>query len=347
MGTAVFDSQNTAQRRAGEVGGMIVPKYWADARLQYRDRKRQITVRRFGWSDVSEAEAQKHADARVKEAYDRILAGEPLPRYERRVAYNGGEGVPIREEIVHKQDDIVITRNGYGALCLNSPNTLFADIDFPETTTAEGFAGYGLAFLSAAILMIATGLGVGKSLLLAVIAALLLGWPVARSVHRLVDLVAGDQMHRFNRRIASFLHTRPDWHVRVYRTPAGLRLMAVHRRFDPHEPAVKDFFESLAVDPTFAIMCTKQNCFRARVSPKPWRIGLTRLHPPASAAWRPEQAEVQARRQWIDEYDRVAPGFAACRFIQAVGSRVVDPDVAPVQRLHDTMCRSDTNLPIA
>ena len=109
---------------------MIIPKYWAEARLQHRERKRQITVRRFGWSDVGEAEARAHADLRVREALERVLAGEKLPRRERRVAYNGAKGMPIREEIVDRAGDTVITRNGYGALCLNTPNVLFADIDF-------------------------------------------------------------------------------------------------------------------------------------------------------------------------------------------------------------------------
>ena len=31
---------------------MIVPQYWAEARTRHRDRNRQVTVRRFGWSDV-------------------------------------------------------------------------------------------------------------------------------------------------------------------------------------------------------------------------------------------------------------------------------------------------------
>ena len=41
---------------------MIVPQYWAEARRRHRDSKRQITVRRFGWSDVSERDAQIMAD---------------------------------------------------------------------------------------------------------------------------------------------------------------------------------------------------------------------------------------------------------------------------------------------
>lgn len=37
--------------------------------------------------------------------------------------------MPIREEIIGRAGDAVITRNGYGACCLNVPNVLFGDVD--------------------------------------------------------------------------------------------------------------------------------------------------------------------------------------------------------------------------
>lgn len=54
---------------------MIVPAYWAEARLQARFRGRPMVVRRFGWSDEGPAEAQGHADRRANEALNAILAG--------------------------------------------------------------------------------------------------------------------------------------------------------------------------------------------------------------------------------------------------------------------------------
>ena len=89
---------------------MIVPSFWAEARAQYRRKGKQITVRRFGWSDTSEEDAQRNARARVDEALARAISGEPLPRRERKVPYNGGNGLPIREEVVARFDDTVITR---------------------------------------------------------------------------------------------------------------------------------------------------------------------------------------------------------------------------------------------
>jgi hypothetical protein len=101
---------------------MIVPDHWAEARKQHRASGKQITVRRYGWSATSEADALANAEARVDEALRRIVAGEKLDKREPKVPYNGAAGVPIREEVLARHGEQVITRNAYGAHCLNSPN---------------------------------------------------------------------------------------------------------------------------------------------------------------------------------------------------------------------------------
>lgn len=111
---------------------MIVPEFGAGAKAQNRVTGRQVTVRRFGWSNASTAEAKALAEVRDHEAMNRLLRGERLPRRELKRACNGSVGVPIREEVIARQGELVITRNGYGALCLNTPNVLFVDIDFEE-----------------------------------------------------------------------------------------------------------------------------------------------------------------------------------------------------------------------
>lgn len=54
-------------------------------------------------SAISPADAQANADARVKEALDRLLSGENLRRRDPKIPYIGAEGVPIREEIVERR----------------------------------------------------------------------------------------------------------------------------------------------------------------------------------------------------------------------------------------------------
>lgn len=130
---------------------MIVPQFWAESRLQHREKGKQVTVRRFGWSDSSQADAQSNADARVREALARVLAGEKLRRRDLKVAYNGSAGVPIREEVVSRHGETVISRNSYGARCLNTPNVLFADIDFPDRVPSWFFFAVFAALILLAV----------------------------------------------------------------------------------------------------------------------------------------------------------------------------------------------------
>ncbi|TXH77256.1 MAG: hypothetical protein E6Q88_01975 [Lysobacteraceae bacterium] len=328
---------------------MIIPRYWSEARLQHRDRKRQVTVRRFGWSDISEADAQAHAQSRVREAFDRILAGENLARYERRVAYNGADGVPIREEIVDRDGETVITRNAYGALCLNTPDVLFADIDFERPV---GLRSILLAGLLVALTVAATMQGLlhwrpVPAAIIAVFAALTFSGALAKKLDGAFIAIRGGAEQIARRRIRAFLREKPEWRLRIYRTPAGLRLLAVHRRFDPNDPQVDACFGAWGVDALYARMCRHQQCFRARVSPKPWRIGMQRLRPPYSAAWRPEHAEMSSRRDWIERYEHQARDYASCRYVETLGEGKTDPQIEILQRWHDELCQAEQSLPLA
>lgn len=334
---------------------MIIPKYWAEARLQHREGRRQITQHRFGWSDESDAAAQAHADLRVREAMDRVLAGEDLPRRERRVAYNGAEGVPIREEIVDRHGDSIVTRNGYGALCLNTPDVLFADMDAGEEDPSfrhgclliiVATIVFAAALKLAGMERLAPAVGIGFA------SAWALSWFVGRAYTRFVARPrARDARERWDAealaRIRAFAESRRDWNLRVYRTPAGFRLLAMHRTFDPRDPEVAEMFDALDVDPMYARMCFNQRCFRARISPKPWRIGLQRLHAPYSAAWRPEHVDLRERRDWIARYDAASSRFASCRFIETLGQGGEAPEAIAVREVHDLFCRADQDLALA
>jgi len=105
---------------------VIVPDHWAEARKRHTANGRQITMRRFGWSMVSDEDAAAMAERRADEAIGRIVAGANIPRREPKVPYNGAQGVPIREEVLQRLGDDVVTRNAYGAYRLNMPCALFA-----------------------------------------------------------------------------------------------------------------------------------------------------------------------------------------------------------------------------
>ena len=325
---------------------MIIPKFWAEGRIQHKEKCKQVTVRRLGWSKTSEAEAQANADTRAQEALKRILTGEKLARWEKKGPYNGAEGVPICEEIVSEHGETIITRNSYGARCLNTPNVLFADIDF-ETQPRDSVScfltlvfmiGAALASWKLGSLIWFLPLGVG---------AIALGVSLAYGFQKLHHKLNGGVEKLANTRIDSFINANPDWRLRVYRTPAGFRVMVTHRTFAPDAPEVTQLFQSLKVDPVYVKMCQRQKCFRARVSPKPWRIGIESHMRPRSGRWpvKPEIAPV--RRSWIDAYEQKALEFSSCRFEREIGRGTMNREVDKVLILHDELARALTALPCA
>lgn len=324
---------------------MIVPDFWAEARRQHRaDEKhggRQVTVRRFGWSNASELDALVMAEARADEALRRILAGEKLGKREPKVPYNGAVGVPIREEVIARHGQQVITRNSYGARCLNSPDLLIADVDFARRPVSRKQWLAALGAMLAAAIVLHQVFGVGRRFELGmVVLALLFSSLLASLVQRLSIAVRGGARRLARSRIDAFATGHREWNLRIYETPAGLRLIATHRPFDAADDDVKTFFDAINVDPMYARMCLNQRCFRARLSAKPWRIGIATHMRPRPGTWPVRPERMGDRKAWIAEYEAAASAYAACRFVESVGSGVVDASIAPVIELHDRESRA-------
>lgn len=325
---------------------MIVPQFWAEGRLRERHRARQVTVRRWGWSDKSLEEAQVHADARTREALDRIRNGETLPRREGRVAYNGADGVPIREEILSRHGETLVTRNAYGAHCLNSPDVLFADIDLVGPAFPCGLIGLGTLVCAATAIALAPRARVAAGVVALPLALLVLSglWTAWRRTRSLFE---SKPDVRARERIVRALDARPGWSARVYRSPAGFRVLVLHQRFDPGSSEVATFFRDLGTDPVYVRMCLKQRCFRARVSPKPWRIGIQAHLRPRPGIWPVDPARMPDREKWVVAYEAASEGYASCRYVESLGTGAEDPGVAKVRALHDELSRALSSLPIA
>jgi hypothetical protein len=326
---------------------MMVPQYWAEGRVRDRVDGHQVTIRRFGWSDVSQEDAQAQADERARETLARFIAGETrLARRERKVPYNGAEGLPIREEIVGRHGDAVITRNSYGARCLNTPDVLFADMDYntspPDWVSCLVHVGAVITGIVVGWRMHSFWLGmlVGGSTIFFTSAA------VIASARMIAGSPEGWE-RKARRRIEKFLERNPTWHVRLYRTPNGLRALAMHRTFNPQEPEVAEFFAGLKTDRIYVRMCQRQNCFRARVSPKPWRIGIAAHMKPRPGTWPVRPERMPERMAWVEAYERTAREYAACEFLEAIGRAAVDPKAEAVRRVHDELSKSGSRLPLA
>lgn len=335
---------------------MFIPRYWSEAAHceRYPDR-RQVTVRRFGWSSTSQEDADVHARRRVEEALAVLRDGGPealrgFTRRERKVAYSGADGLPIREEIIHElpEADVVVTRNSYGALCLNTTSAMFVDIDRLESRVGiSGCLGAALGAIAGAI--------VGPTLLdrgwmiSALLGAVVLT-AVTRTLARFLerrDLRHRDLLAWATQRTRAWCEHHPDWRVVAYETPAGVRLLPVHAPFDAGDESTFEFMTFVSADPLYQRMCRLQKCFRARVSPKPWRAGM-RERFRAGGTW-PVQDPIKLamRRDWVEAYERRAGDFASCRFADTVGDGRPDAGVEAVRRIHDDMCQAEARLDLA
>ena len=99
--------------------------------------------------------------------------------------------------------------------------------------------------------------------------------------------------------------------------------------------------KALDVDFRYAELCRAQGCWRARLTPKPERVGLKR--PPRGTRF-PRAPEAEAPfAAWLDEYRKASDGFAVCKPVATVGRFVEDGIV----RLHDQRTRCGSGLPLA
>lgn len=326
---------------------MLIPYYWAESRIQSKSPGKQVTVKRWGWSDISQEDAQAHAEKRAAEALERIRSGETLRRRDKLEVYGTEDGVPIREEVVSRHGNIAITRNSYGALCLNTPDVFFADVDAAwEGELNVPFRGCLFILLGSIVLGIwlkSVPIGLVCFSVILWLTFLITGWinrrrrPAGEAKAKADNLAA----------IRHFSATHPQWHLRVYETPAGYRIMAMHDVFDPQGPVAKDALEALNSDKRFARMCALQSCFRARVSPKFWRIGYKPEVALPKSKWPYPPEQVQRRKTWVAGYEKLAPHFASCRFLERLGSHEIHPEAQKVRALHDELCQSDSSLPLA
>jgi len=325
---------------------MIVPDYWAEAKERIVVDGRAATYKRLGWSDVSEEDALQNAQERLQEVLVLAKSGESVRLIDHKTDYNGQEGLPIREEVVERHGNTVITRNSYGALCLNTPDVVFADVDMPVSDSLKFFAPAYLflvvvsawALLPDSIVFFILALIVNY-----ILANLLSSWIVS-----LWDRLQPDPFELSLNEITAYAEKHPKWKMNVYRTPAGFRVLLLHDTFAADDARVYEFMTAIRSDPAYMSMCKSQQCFRARISPKPWRIGYHRLARSAGGVWPIPDRKLANRKAWVEEYDRLSVEFASCHLVKTLGTGMSHRACEDVKKLHDDYSQSSReDLPMA
>ena len=258
------------------------------------------------WSPQSLAEAQSLANQAAQQLADRFRSGDYPPK-------GGGyyPDRPFREQIIQEikngsgETSAVVTRNSYGCLVLNTARAMFVDIDLPEPKPPGIFQR-------------------------------LFGKP---------DLTPpANQQNEVLIKIENWTRNHPEWGWRVYRTRAGLRLLATQGLVEADSDVADGVFEALGADPLYRKLCKTQKCFRARLTPKPWRCGIHRK--PQRWPWLDGKAE-KSFQKWEAQYLSYSANWATCEFIRQIGNPAVHVEIQSIVKLHDGPTRVESKLQLA
>lgn len=131
---------------------------------------------------------------------------------------------------------------------------------------------------------------------------------------------------------------------RIYRTYAGLRLLSHDSGHSADSESVQKLMEQLNVDPAYRHLCKVQQCFRARLTPKPWRCGCKR--PPGRY---PHEDTQTARvfEHWLADYEKKIAGYATCCYLDSIGSKHSDDRATLVRTLHDELSLAESGKQLA
>lgn len=201
-----------------------------------------------------------------------------------------------------------ITRNRYGALVLNTQKILFADIDAENREPT-----FYERFLQL----------IGK------------GSQIKDKAYYL-------------QKIELFAKQQTDFELLVYETFAGFRVAVISHEFAAIDSKAQMILEGLGSDPLYIKLCQQQDCFRARLSPKPWRCGS-----PKPNCYFPLESEqqIKAMQQWQQHYDERSAHYKVCNkakhLNQQLGQNESRKLIERIIRVHDAYVLGSAELPLA
>ncbi|WP_159621433.1 hypothetical protein [Ruania rhizosphaerae] len=327
-----------------------LPRFWTDATGEVHSPDgKEFFLTLHGWSTSSLAEAAQVARRRLEEAAAAVRAGRELAR--------GGyyPRVPLREEILTEvtgsDGELIaaITRNRYGAEVLNTDAVLIADVDLPsgrgirehrrprrDRTPRQGGrpAEPKRGFFARLFGRRST------SDLIATPAPHQHGTPSRTAPHTAPAGATGAGAAAVAT-IEAVAARHPQWGFRTYRTAAGLRVIVTGSRLQPGSPEAEQLLRELDSDPLYVTLCATHETYRARLTPKPWRVGHRAL-----TVTYPYERFGHIVNPWLQKYASASEGYATCALV-STGGPAPDAVEQQVIDLHDERAQSGSGLPLA
>ena len=126
---------------------------------------------------------------------------------------------------------------------------------------------------------------------------------------------------------------------RIYETFQGARVIVLGRDFSVRDRDTIAMMNEFNCDALYVAICRKQVCFRARLTPKPYRMKMQ-----AYKVQYPRDGDDPAFQNWLKEYEYQSRNFSSCKFIEQVGASYSTPEAV---QIHDDVTGTRINLPLA
>lgn len=208
----------------------------------------------------------------------------------------------IIEEVVEKiSDQSIVTRNRYGARVLNTRETTIIDVDtFRPYAAPDPFVRFFRKLFG-------------------------------KSEPKPLPPKQATLAH-----IESVLANAP-FDSRIYETAAGFRVILNTRELQPSSTEFREISQKLRADPCYTGLCARQLCFRARLTPKPYRMKIETCR----YTWPQPEEVYRKNRFWVENYERRARDFSVCKLVKTYGN---DFSNLPIIRFHDAQTVSGKKL---
>ncbi|PCJ16779.1 MAG: hypothetical protein COB04_10065 [Gammaproteobacteria bacterium] len=136
-------------------------------------------------------------------------------------------------------------------------------------------------------------------------------------------------VYKFERNIKRYPMLGNDF--RIYETTKGVRVIG-KKYIQPSGKKYSSIMRKLNVDRIYIQLSKKQNCYRARITPKPYRMKINTIKVKS-----PLDCEREPYLSWAKDYDARAERFTVVKLLKSIGQ---DFSHEPVIKIHDQIANA-------
>lgn len=125
---------------------------------------------------------------------------------------------------------------------------------------------------------------------------------------------------------------------RIYETAKGIRVIG-KQYLDPVDRKNIRLMRRLNVDWLYVLLSRKQQCYRARLTPKPHRLKIRTIKVKT-----PLVAESDHYKDWSKTYEEAAQNYSVAKYLKSLGH---DFSYDQVVRYHDDQCKAHESFTLA